>query len=267
MATINTTQVLGTDTLGSFRIITNQNFTTVTNAINTLETFLNTSPANGDLNIGNILIKKGLNPDTTILFKNEASGQIDGNFTINKDLTVNKFLNVNDVATFNNGITINGGTNKLLNIGNSTTEIHIKHQKGMFIDLQFDTTTATIADVETSGVVFDLDITNKRVVYLDYSGYTGSSGHNANELNLTGTPTPGQRIYIRIVSLPTTLPSVNFKIRTDATTSFSPEYNTTATLEFPVSAGSNAIKKMWIELIYTTGGFKVINAHPLIINI
>jgi len=66
MATITITEILGGDNIAASRVVLNNNFTLLQNAINTLETRLNTSYVpGGSLNVGDVQVLKYTRAITT----------------------------------------------------------------------------------------------------------------------------------------------------------------------------------------------------------
>lgn len=262
MASINLTQLLGTDNIALSRPTINQNFTTVQNAINTLEQYLNTTPAGASLGVGNVQINLGANNVNSTLFTCAASGIFQGNLTINQALTVTGTTSfVNDITAVNGLSLLGTGPSPALNIGQTGHPVSIYHRGGMFVDEQYATEGDTAAHIETvaSSGVFDLPISGKRVVYLDYSLYTAGAP-NADTLQFVGTPVVGQRLFIRISKAP--VGGGTFKIET--TGIFKPEYS--ADIVF-TGASDAVLKKLWVEVLYTSTGWTVVNSHPLVTGI
>lgn len=260
MAQINLTQLLGTDNIALSRPVINQNFVTAQNAINTLELFLNTTPAGAALSVGNVTINLGANNVNDTLFLNQASGIFQGNLSVNQNLNVTGATNFSGNVSFENAVTLLGtGPSPSFNVGSIGNSVDIHFNSGMYIDTQFVTETATPAFTETNlGTgVFDLDITDRRIVYLDYSGFTG--GYDADEIQLVGTPIQGQKVFFRISNSP--VGGGTFII---LNTGFSPEYTTDLTF---TGTSENELKRLWVELIYKSAGWAVVNSHPSITGI
>lgn len=132
MAQYTIQDILGSDNVAASRAVIQSNAKLLCDGLNKIETFLNTSPNGGTLNIGNILVKKYSSPVTDEIFRIEASGRVEGSLTIIKTLNVgtgiagenSKFLsdvtinrqfiiersknttNVTNLSTFKSGITI-----------------------------------------------------------------------------------------------------------------------------------------------------------------
>jgi hypothetical protein len=97
--------ILGSDNVGASRPIIQSNEKILCDAINKIETYLNTSPNGGDLNIANVLIKKYSQAVTSDILRVEASARIDGNLVIYKQLTVGTGI-ANEVSIFNSDLTV-----------------------------------------------------------------------------------------------------------------------------------------------------------------
>jgi hypothetical protein len=179
MATINLTEILGSDNIAGSRITINDNFKKLANGVNTIETYLDTvfSPG-GYLTIGGILIKKYTNSLSTNIFTCEASGQVNGN------LTLAGALAVSGTATFSNSITL-GGTAGVFTIG-----VPVVQSSG-FTNPQFASSTWTInlQELGTSGntarsIGATASFANVSVVRLSLTGYSGTSGTNCRAIIL-----------------------------------------------------------------------------------
>jgi hypothetical protein len=260
MAQINLTQLLGTDNIALSRPTINQNFTTVQNAINTLELYLNTTPAGAALAVGNVQINVGANSVNDPLFVNQASGIFQGNLTVNQALNVIGASTFTASSVFENGLALTGtGPNAILDIGQFANPVDIFHRGGMFVDEQYVSEPATPVDTPDSPPdIHDLDITDKRVVYLDYLNYDALLPANAaNKISLIGAPVNGQRLFIRIANTPLVGgPTYQFDILTN---NFGPEYSSND-IEFNGTA--DELKRQWVELLYKPSGWVVLNSHP-----
>lgn len=105
MAKITIQDIIGTDNVGASRSVIQANTKILCDAINKIETYLNTTPNGGDLNIGNVLVKKYSNPLTNEIFRCEASGRFEGNLTVLKALTIGTGV-VGEVSTFLSDVSI-----------------------------------------------------------------------------------------------------------------------------------------------------------------
>jgi hypothetical protein len=262
MATITLTNLLGTDNVALSRTVLNQNFSTIENAINTLELYLNTTPAGGALTIGSVQINIGANSVNDVLFTNQGSGVFLGNLSVEQNLNLpTGNLAVGGNVTFANGLTLSGtGPNPVFTIGALATPVNVYHVAGMKIDQQFTNTTATVAHLETAPTsgIFEFNTEDKYVVYLDYALYTAAAGQ-ANVIRLLGTPVLGQKLFIQISAAPAS--GGTFEIDN---TGFLPQYS--SNIEFDGS-DDDELKRQWVELVFVTGGWKVIGSHPGVQNI
>jgi hypothetical protein len=257
MATITLQTILGSDTLNNLRITYNQNFMTLQNAINNIENYLNTTPTNGDLNIGNILIKKGSNPVTAILFKNEASGQVDGNFNVQGDFSVVSNFNVTGDSILNGNVTLSG-LNKSLNIGTSVNPVTLNLVSGPFYDTQFATVTPVVLTGSSPQTI--LINKNTRILIIDINGASGTFVVNLNP-DTTNPPKPGQRIFIKFIGNITALTQLEFS--TAASTIFD-----SSVYSLNIQCPQADILKQFIEIVNTSAissKFHIINAHKSIV--
>jgi hypothetical protein len=179
MATINLTEILGSDNIAGSRITINDNFKKLANSVNTFETYLDTAfTPGGSLNIGTLLVKRYTNSLSTNIFTCEASGQVNGN------LTLAGALAVSGTATFSNSVTL-GGTAGVFTIG-----VPIVQSSG-FSNPQFASSTWTInlQQIGTSGATArsigaTAGFANVSVVRLSLTGYSGTSGTNGRAIIL-----------------------------------------------------------------------------------
>jgi len=109
MAVITITEILGGDNIAGSRVTINDNFKRVANAINTIETRLDTSfTPGGSLNVGNALIKKYTNPTSLQIFTCEATGLFQGNLNVLLGLGVTQSANVGLDLTVNRNVLFDG---------------------------------------------------------------------------------------------------------------------------------------------------------------
>jgi hypothetical protein len=259
MAVINLQTILGSDTLNNLRITYNQNFQTIQNAINNIENYLNTTPTNGDLNIGNILIKKGSNPVTSILFKNEASSQIDGDLNVQGNFSLSANLSVSGNSVLNGDLTL-GGLNKSLNIGTSTNNVSLNLVKGPYNDIQFATTSPFVL---TGPSPFTINVNkNMRIIIIDLNGVSGSYTIKMQPDTLN-PPTSGQRIFIKFIGNASGTPTITI----DTTTS--PTIFDSTVLSSDIQCPPSDILKQFLEIVNisptSTPSFHIINAHKSIV--
>ena len=182
MATITITEILGSDNLAGSRITINNNFKTLQNAVNTLEARLNTSfSPGGSLDIGDIVVKKYTRPTSTVIFTVQASGLIQGDFSIvgatntTGSVTIGQQLNVAGNVVLSNSATPSAGTYTLSNALRTIDTNGYAHEQFFAANsnsLVVNTNTLLPLSAQTR----PLDPTsffNRRVIHLDLSGITG----------------------------------------------------------------------------------------------
>lgn len=250
MAQITLTDILGTDNVALSRTIINQNFQTSENAVNTLENFLNTTPAGGSLSIGSIIVTLGANAITDELFLNRASGRFEGNLFVDQDLTIQDNALIGDTLTIGENVNITGvGPGNQLGIG-TIAPVSIVHQEGMFIDAQFAAialnSELTHLETDLGTAIHEVDITGRRVIYFNHAAYTGVAGE-ADTIQLSGTAVSGQRLFVRFADAPDGTFFLN-------TIGFDAMYTT----PFEFGPLTNDIRKAYLELVFTTSGWQVI---------
>jgi len=177
MATINLTEILGSDNIAGSRITINDNFKKLANSVNTFETYLDTAfTPGGSLNIGTLLVKRYTNPVSTTIFTCEASGRIEGNLTILGALSGGS-------ATFSNSVTI--GATGVFTIGAPVV------QSSGFTNPQFASSAWTInlPEIGTPGnTARELGATagfaKVSVVRISLTGYSGTNNNNGRAIIL-----------------------------------------------------------------------------------
>ena len=189
MAAITITEILGGDNIAGSRLTINDNFKKLANGLNTVETFLNTSPAGGSLNIGNLQVLKYTQPDTATLFTCQASGSFAGNLIVTKDLSVSQSINAALDLTASRNITFAstpGGTP-----GSFTSSVSSKFN-GQFGRTQlYAAQTGSAADnpqdlTPTGNTTRSItSVDGYRVLRIDLSTYNGSlAATNCNTILL-----------------------------------------------------------------------------------
>ena len=109
MATITITEILGSDNIAGSRITINSNFSKLVNAINTIETYLDSSFVPGaSLNVGSALIKRYTRPITDQIFTCEATGLFGGNLNVGQDSGVTRDSVVGRHETVHGNFTLDG---------------------------------------------------------------------------------------------------------------------------------------------------------------
>lgn len=279
MATVTITEILGGDNIAASRIVINNNFSLLQNAVNTLETRLNTSYVpGGSLNVGDAQVLKYSRPITQNIFLVQASAQIDGNLSLgtptnNSTLAITGFVTVSQDLTVADDVAFtNVGSNN--NFNNSLPTITNDAEA----DLQMYTTSAKnpIFASQTAAI---LPITlATRVLWIDLQAYTGVVPFNISAWSLPSVASPnvrlGQKIIIRFTPNFHVGPAIDVFSLNNAT-NFDPAFNFTS-VNSPV--GSNIIlntalqgnpavitdfrfQGIWIELVAAVSGWRVIGAH------
>jgi hypothetical protein len=282
MATVTITEILGGDNIAASRIVINNNFTLLQNAINTLETRLNTSYVpGGSLNVGDAQILKYNRPVTQNIFLVQASAQIDGNLSLGTPtnnatlgitgfLTVSEDLTVADDVTFSNTGSNNFFTNNLSTVTNDSEA-----------DLQLYGIVSGKNPVFASQTATILPITpNTRVLYLDVSAYTGIAPNNVDAWTLpsVASVTNGQKVIIRFNNAFSAAGTSTALFELNNLTNFDPAFNNATLLAAGSTASGNIVlnttvapdatsadqrfKGIWIELVAASTGWRVIGSHP-----
>jgi len=288
MATITLTELLGTDNIALSRTDINQNFQTLENSVNTIETFLNTTPAGAELSVANIIIANTAAAPADVLFTNPASALIQGGLTINgtgsTGLTVTTTATIGGDLTVNNKLLVTGsGPSAAITIG-ATANVPITLNNIVLIDTQVANTTATPAHVETVALVgtgiFEVDITNLRKVLLDYSLLAvATTATSASFVRITGTPVVGQRVFFSVSAIPdataaaTNIYFENLLFNAKYTgISVNPIPHNSAAVATAAAIGfdgttQDVITRQWVKLIYTAAGWEIYQSHPSILGL
>jgi hypothetical protein len=244
MATVTITEILGGDNIAGSRITINDNFKKLANAINTIETYLDTSFTPGAaLNVGSALIKRYTRPTTDQIFTCEATGLFSGN------LNVGTSLGVTNSATIGQGLTVSGNLtlNGTAGAGSITTSSIPFSQNAAFLSPQLwasSTSNSLVIDPQLltgSGATRSITTTTAfgkvGVIRFDFSSYTGSAPNDCNTITLPSVTDPnvlqGQIIHLIVDTEAGAGISTNFAI--DPSTLDSGTYTT---VEFNGTAGS-----------------------------
>lgn len=279
MATITMIDLLGTDNVAVSRTDINTNFQTVENAVNTLETYLDTTPAGGSFSIGSATINLGANAVTDVLFNNQASSNIDGNCTIGLDLTVSGVATVTNATVPNQLLLTGTGVSPEVVIGSAGNNVPVVLRNITLADEELATETPTAAHLE-NGVagtgIFNINIEGKRKILLDYSLFAAIDATSANFVEFTGSPINGQRVWIGIQEVNAALFASGIYLLLNGTSNdFDPKYNqlagttvansaaaaTDAALGF-LCADNEEYRRQWIEIYYNGTNWEVYAAHP-----
>jgi hypothetical protein len=265
MASITITQLLGGDNIAGSRITINDNFSKLAAAINTQETYLDTSATPGaSLNVGSALIKKYTRAITDQIFTCEATGLFGGNLNVGQDFGVTRDLTVGRNATIHGSLTLDGTAG-----GTVTSTIPISQDAGNINPQFYGTGNCLIVDPQQltgSGTsrTISASSTFKKVntIHLNFSTYTGSGAYNCNTVTLPAVGganvTNGQVITVMITQGPGS-GSVKFGIdvaNTDDGTYSNIVFNNTA-----ANAADDAILRQSIITLFAgDNGWRVLSA-------
>ena len=271
MAVITVTEILGGDNLAGSRITINDNFKRLTNAINTLETRLDTSfVPGGSLNVGNALIRRYTNPTSAQIFDCEATGQFQGNLNVLLDASVTQSISAGLDLTVGRNINFTGSSGS-----------------GTFLSAIFSEFSAGYALTQLGAQTIAAPTLNPNTLLpagnLSRNILTSLVGYSVLRLNLgTYAPTPSpdncEEIVLPAVGVGATIGQVltiiidnpstgggaipgGFKI---SNTNFDPGYTS------PIAIGVNfigtdlpQIKKIAVTLFADAAGWRVLNiAQP-----
>lgn len=279
MATITITEILGSDNLAGSRITLNNNFKTITNAVNTLEQRLNTSYVpGGSLNVGDALIKKYTRPTTQIIFVVEASGQIQGDLYVvgatqtTGSVGIASALTVSGNVIFNNSASPTPGTYTLNNALRIYEHNGYAHEQFYAANTYSPVVIPNSLTASPSNVLRDLDATtfwNRRVIHIDLSTYTGIAT-DCLSLRLPSVANPnvewGQIVTFSIDVPATSVSAPLTDIFTIDNTNLDPIYTLPIPFNFDgttVTPELNTvdIQKSSITFYAAQTGWKVISAH------
>jgi len=245
MATITLQEILGSDNIALSRPVINSNFTILKNAVNTLETYLNTSPNGGELEINKITLDIGTGSITDVNFISKTSGRFEGNLQVLKELTVEEVCNLNDSLIIKNNTTIERN--------NSTINYFDVQTRAKFEDLvniDVDDTTITVNEATAAEINVKeygtITKQGKNVLNIDLLG----DGSIVAPVILLGEGDTGQVLFIKFPIAQTALTTYEF-----ANSNFDPMY----TSNLSISGTSNQMKKTTLMLVYSSTGWIVLN--------
>jgi len=226
MATVTITEILGSDNIAGSRITINSNFSKLTNAINTIETYLDSSFTPGaSLNVGSALVKKYTRPITDQIFTCEATGLFGGNLNVGQDLGITRDSTVSRHETVHGNFTLDGTVGVASIFTSTVPHSHdgsvISPQlyasatsNSLVIDpqtLTLPTSTSTTRTITTT-----TSFKKVSVIRLDWSTYTGSGSANCDTIILPSVTDPnvgnGQIITLIIDAAAPAGTSINFKL-------------------------------------------------------
>lgn len=284
MSSIILKRLLGTESVGGSRSVINSNSEITENSINLLKDYIDTDIAGGKLTVGNILVPLGANAPTDVLFTVAGSGSFGGNLTIAGNLDVTSETTWTGPSLFKNTVIFDGsaGSPSLLTLGGNGA-VDFEQLDGLFVETQFSTSIPLIASAVTgAGFTFTPSAT-ARVIYLDYTNYVDGDGTNgAYNVQLPAGTKVGEKMYIRPNVVHENMCGgnagdgviiTNVGIHTDWENYSN---NDSAAFQFktpaadtglPIADQRVTIQRQWIELVYTSGGWALLNAHPEVFNI
>lgn len=272
MATVTITEILGGDNIAASRVVLNNNFTLLQNAINTLETRLNTSYVpGGSLNVGDIQALKYNRAVTTNIFLCQASGQIDGNLSIGTALSpstlailgnvnISTALSVDGDVTFTNTTGTDTFSNQLdttVNGASTNTQLGAVNTKSPLVLTQGLAGGSLLAAMPAAG---------RQVVHLSVAAYTGVAPNDKDVFTMP--PIAGYATGQIFTLALDTLAGVNTTFVLDNTTNWDPAFNATAVpagirLNNTFNAATDPrFAGIWITVIKGVNGWKVIGSHP-----
>jgi hypothetical protein len=281
MATITITEILGSDNLAGSRITINNNFKTLQNAVNTLEQRLNTSfSPGGSLDIGDIVVKKYTRPTSAVIFTVQASGLIQGDFSIvgatttTGSVTIGQQLNVAGNVVLSNSATPSAGTYTLSNAlrtidtnGYAHEQFYAGNSNSLVVNPNGLTNPSLISPIRF------LDPTlfyNRRVIHLDLSTITAAGILAGTDCQTITLPSVGSanvqngQIVTFVIDLPAASVNTsgvdNFFIDT---VNMDPAYTSAIPLIDPVlyDLDQPDVIKTFLTLYASATGWKVLSAH------
>lgn len=268
MAVITLTEILGGDNIAGSRITINDNFKRASNAINTLETRLDTSfTPGGSLNVGNALIRRYTNPTTAQIFDCEATALIQGNLNVLLDFGVSQSTSVTLDATVGRNINFTGsavgGPWVFTSSVRSTFVNEVVNQQ-----LYQGTVGAPAVNVQSlpstpSGTLRQIpSVIGHSVLRVDLSAYTSIAPNDCEGIVLptVASSTPGQILTV-IIDGPAgaTLAGGFFTI---APTNFAPgavDAVNGIRMSIVTPTTSNDIRKLAVTIFADFSGWRVLN--------
>ena len=273
MATITITEMLGIDNIAGSRPTINDNFKKVAAAINTLETYLDTSFVPGAaLNVGSALIKKYTRPVTDQIFTCEATGLFGGNLNVGQDLGITRDFTVGRHQTIHGNVTLDG-TNGITSIFTSSIPFS---QDSAIISPQLNaglTTNSLVIDTQaltsptststTRLITTTTSFPKVSVIRLSWANFTGAGSNNCTAIDLPpvsdGNVKAGQIITL-LVDAPAPLgtTAVNLEL---SVTNLDAAYSSVKFNNDPVVAADDArIRQAAITLYADSTGWRILNS-------
>jgi len=245
MATITIQEILGSDNIALSRPVINSNTIILKDAVNTIETYLNTTPVGGELSIGKITINIGSNIVTDVNFVNQTSARIEGNLQVLKSLTIEEACNLNNNLIVKNNTTIERNSS-IIN----------------YLDIQTRTTFEDVVNIDINDTVITVDEAILAPIDVKDYGTTTKQGKNVLNIDLLGAGTEttpilqigngdvGQLLFVKFPIAP--VASDTYEIDNS---NFDPIY--TSGVKF--TGTGDMMKKTSILLVYTATGWFVLN--------
>lgn len=263
MATVTITEILGGDNIAASRIVLNNNFSLLQNAINTIETRLNTSYVpGGSLNVGDVQVLKYNRAVTQNIFLLQASGQIDGNLSLGTP-TNNSTLGVTGFLTVSQALTVNGQVGFTNTPGNLTFTNQLRNiEDDSYAHTQWYAGTTKSPVVNIQAVLGVLTVTQStRVMHLDASAVIAP-----NNILVLPVPTTLNQGQIFTLVFDTVSPT-NLVYEIDNSTGWDPAFsNATLGANIILNNTFNSLtdarfKGIWIDIAVGINGYKVIGSH------
>ena len=268
MAVISITEILGGDNISGSRITINDNFKRLTNAINTIETRLDTSfNPGGSLNVGNALIRKYTNPTSSQIFTCEATGLFQGNLNVSLDLGVTQSITSGLDVTVGRNFVLSGAAT---GGGSFTSQVKTSFEKDISnLQLWDGITAAPTLNPQSltpagSAIRQINSVIGHSVLRLDLSTYDSATSDNCNTITLPNVSGFGTTVqYGQILTIIIDVPSSN------AMTNFQINSSTLATgsniiIGGAISLQSADIRKLAVTLFADHNGWRVLStAAPI----
>ena len=273
MATITLTEILGGDNIAGSRLTINDNFKRVSNAINTLETRLDTSyTPGGALNVGNAIIKKYTNAATQQIFTCEATGLFQGNLNVSLGLGVTQSiaagldLNVSRNITFDGAAT--GGGSFTSNVSSTFSRAIVNQQLYNSVAAAATLNPQSLAGSPATARSITTSLKNHSVLRINLGSYApvATPANNCNEIVLPpvggALVTNGQTLTVIIDTVAAEAMNAGFKISATNLATADPIVFGGSTTINPNAAG---IKKLAITLFADTAGWRVLSSSNVFV--
>lgn len=263
MAVITITEILGGDNIAGSRITINDNFKRLANAINTIETRLDTSfNPGGSLNVGNALIRRYTNPTSAQIFDCEATGLFQGNLNVLLDFGVTQSINAGLDLNVSRNITFDGAAVGGPHLFRTAIRTNFEHEivnQQLFNGIPTALTINPQTLVGPSVAVRPIpSVIGHSVLRLDLSTYLAAPADNCDTIILPavggGGCTDGQTLTI-IIDTPSVNLLTNFQI--DASTLATASNIILGTIATPASSAD--IKKLAVTLYADNSGWRVLH--------